>query len=203
MLGCVQNVSKTIIKPTAISRECKKWKNDPPGRGKRISLLASVFLNSSSNSYFSCSNSPRQLWLSPCQVRLSPRLVRCQGFSGLSLNTFSRIFFLLGSISTPVRRILLIYPGYMLLRNSAIRSAKISWDQMGDNPVGNTNFHRGASFEPRTQAHASAKSASSHWPFQRAASKIPGTFRLRAGIGTCRQERANHLDVKTEWHKRA
>ena len=63
-------------------------------------------------------------------------------------------------------RILLISPGCMLLHNSAIRSTKISWDQLSGTPVGNTNFHRGASFEPQTQAHASAKSDSSHWSFR-------------------------------------
>ena len=127
----------------------------------------SFFQNSSSNSCFSCSNSLRQLRLSPRQLRLSPRLVRCQGFSGLSpRKTFSRILVLLGSISTPVGRILLISPGCMLLHNSPRRSTKISWDHMNGKPVGNTDFHRGASFEPRTQSHASAKSASSHWSFQ-------------------------------------
>ena len=151
---------KLLLSPMPCHDTHKSGTNYPSRKQKNHHGLRQFFLNSSSNSCFSCSNSLRQL-------RLSPRLVRCQGFSGLSpRKTFSRILVLLGSMSTPVGRILLISPGCMLLHNSPIRSTKVSWDQMNGKPVGNTDFHRGASFEPRTQSHASAKSASSHWSFQ-------------------------------------
>ena len=143
----------------------------------------SFFQNSSSNSCFSCSNSLRQL-------RLSPHLVRCQGFSGFISPEKHLVGFLsclLGGISRPVGRILLISPGCMLLHISPIGSTKISWDQMNGKPVRNTNCL--ISLQPLVIPGGRLKDLR----------HVQTAIHTRAAIRPCRQERANHLDVKTEW----